>query len=432
MPEYTPPPGSGGGGGGGGSITLDEAYDNGNTITVTDSSTPVKLTGTSAPLLYLSGSAQPQANIVGTTTNTAQVRLTSNSINHDIEANSAGTLTIKGEKNLNLQVGVTSPGSGEGEVSIVPSDSKMVIIPDGKAGLSIGDAPPTFGGNSLSVGSSHVEASAGSLVVGTSCAAATNSLSVGDTNTAVAGSVCFGSRSENGGLYDTAPVIALANNNSVALTYSPNTVVIDSGDQTPETGLAPGSPSVEPIGGDAGSLSGVGNIYLDSGSVGSGNADYAEMFEWNDGNTNNADRRGFFVSLTNGNKIEVGNSDVIGVVSSRAVIVGDAAEISWHGRYERDEFGRIEYDVIDNQRVPRQNSSFDPKQRYKPRRARKEWGTIGLLGKLYVRSAQALTAGNKCSANSSGYAVSGNDYRILKVIRQPTPSLYGIIEILMK
>lgn len=422
MPEYTPPPGSGGGGGGGGSITLDEAYDNGNEITVTGSSTPVKISGTTAPLLLIEGNSS----------STAQVQLRSNSQKHFLEAESSGLLSVTGQKNLTLGVAVTSPGAGEGEVTIGPSDGKMVIIPDGKAGLSIGDAPPTFGGNSLSVGSSHVEASAGSLVVGTSCAAATNSLSVGDTNTAVAGSVCFGSRSENGGLYDTAPVIALANNNSVALTYSPNTVVIDSGSQNPETGAAPGSPSVEPIGSDAGTLSGIGNIYLDSGSVGTNNADYAEMFEWNDGNTNNADRRGFFVSLTNGNKIVVGNSDVIGVVSSRPVIIGDAAEISWTGRYERDEFGGILYDVIDNQKVPRQSSNFDPKQRYKPRRARKEWGTIGLLGKLYVRSAQALTAGNKCSANSSGYAVSGNDYRILRVIRQPTPSLYGIIEILMK
>ena len=149
--------------------------------------------------------------------------------------------------------------------------------------------------------------------------------------------MCFGEGSENGGLYDTAPVIALANNNSVALTYSPNTVVIDSGSQNPETGAAPGSPSVEPIGSDAGSLSGIGNIYLDSGTVGTNNADYAEMFEWNDGNTNNADRRGFFVSLTNGNKIVVGNSDVIGVVSSRPVIIGDAAEdfLDWSVRKRR-------------------------------------------------------------------------------------------------
>lgn len=421
MPEYTPPPGSGGGGGGG-SITLDEAYDNGNTISVdSGGTTPVTISGSTT-----------QVVIEGTTTSTARLELRSNSIKNFIDADSNGLLAVEGQNNLTLAVLTTTPGGGEGEVTISPSDGKAAIIPDGKAGLAIGDIPATFGGNSLAVGTSIIEASSASLAVGTECAASDNSLAVGNRNTAVQGSVCFGDRAENGGLYESAPVIALANNNSVALTYSPNTVVIDSGDQTPETGAAPGSPSVEPIGSDAGSLSGIGNIYLDSGSVGSGNADYAEMFEWDDGNTNNADRRGFFVSLTNGNKIEVGNSDVIGVVSSRAVIVGDAAEISWHGRYERDEFGRIEYDVIDNQRVPRQNSSFDPKQRYKPRRARKEWGTIGLLGKLYVRSAQALTAGNKCSANSSGYAVSGNDYRVLKVIRQPTPSLYGIIEILMK
>ena len=34
-----------------------------------------------------------------------------------------------------------------------------------------------------------------------------------------------------------------------------------------------------------------------------GGADYAEMFEWADGNSDNEDRRGFSVVLTGGNKI---------------------------------------------------------------------------------------------------------------------------------
>ena len=156
------------------------------------------------------------------------------------------------------------------------------------------------------------------------------------------------------------------------------------------------------------------------------------MFEWNDGNVNSADRRGLFVSLVNGNKLSVGGSNVIGVVSSSPVVIGDAAELSWHGKYERDEFGGIVYQTIDGMRRPKPSTSYIPTQTYTPRRMRKEWAPIGLVGKLHVRSAQALTAGNKCSANSSGYAVSGNDYHILRVIRQPTSTLYGIIEILMK
>ena len=81
------------------------------------------------------------------------------------------------------------------------------------------------------------------------------------------------------------------------------------------------------------------------------------MFEWNDGNVNSADRRGLFVSLVNGNKLSVGGSNVIGVVSSSPVVIGDAAELSWHGKYERDEFGGIVYQTIDGMRRPKPSSS---------------------------------------------------------------------------
>ena len=129
MPEYTPPPGSGGGGGGGGSITLDEAYDNGNEITVAGSTTPVKISGTTAPLLLIEGNS----------TSTAQVQLRSNSLKHFLEAEASGLLSLTGQKNMTLGVAVASPGAGEGEITISPSDGKAIIIPDGKAGLSIGD-----------------------------------------------------------------------------------------------------------------------------------------------------------------------------------------------------------------------------------------------------------------------------------------------------
>jgi hypothetical protein len=156
------------------------------------------------------------------------------------------------------------------------------------------------------------------------------------------------------------------------------------------------------------------------------------MFEWDDGNANSADRRGFFVSLVNGNKLEVGNSDVIGVISARPVVIGDAAELSWRGQYVTDEFGSPIYDMVDGHKVPRTNPNFDSTLRYTPRRGRKEWGIVGLVGKLYVRSAQVLSPGSRCTANSGGYAVAGNDYRVLQVIRQATSTQYGIVEILMK
>ena len=54
-----------------------------------------------------------------------------------------------------------------------------------------------------------------------------------------------------------------------------------------------------------------------AGSVSSGGADYAEYFEWEDGNINNDDRRGYFVTISN-EKIKIArtNDYILGVVSA--------------------------------------------------------------------------------------------------------------------
>jgi len=72
------------------------------------------------------------------------------------------------------------------------------------------------------------------------------------------------------------------------------------------------------------------------------NADYAEMFEWVDGNTSSEERRGMTVVL-DGDKIRLATDsdnkdDIIGVVSANPVIVGDSASMGWHGRYKKDAF----------------------------------------------------------------------------------------------
>jgi len=71
-----------------------------------------------------------------------------------------------------------------------------------------------------------------------------------------------------------------------------------------------------------------------------GGADYAEYFEWADGNPANEDRRGLFVTL-NKDKIEIApnTSDVIGVISGNPSVTGDSADLSWHKTTVRDEYG---------------------------------------------------------------------------------------------
>ena len=85
-----------------------------------------------------------------------------------------------------------------------------------------------------------------------------------------------------------------------------------------------------------------GNGRFDGGAD-IGNADYAEMFEWSDGNPNNEDRRGYSVVLV-GEKIRPATSsddpaDILGIISGNPGVLGDAAALNWNNRYLKDEFG---------------------------------------------------------------------------------------------
>lgn len=311
-----------------------------------------------------------------------------------------------------------------------------VGIPSG-GGLFIGDAPSgPHADGSLSIGANAAVAGNSAVIGVNNTISGATSLAVGVSNTvATTNSIALGVGATTVG-YAASPVIAMNDNSAAGGTFTVNTLVIDSGVQYGAG--SPGSGS-GPIGGGSSAaavlkagLTGRGNVYLDGGALYSGSADYAELFEWDDGNSNNTDRRGYFVSLVNGNKIEPGNSNIVGVTSSRPIILGDAAELGWHARYILDEFGSPEQELKDGKLMPKYNSAYNANEVYVPRRHRKEWQAVGLLGKLFVRTAQVLSAGSKCTSNSSGYAVSGSDYDILRVIRPATTTAYGIVEILMK
>jgi hypothetical protein len=186
-------------------------------------------------------------------------------------------------------------------------------------------------------------------------------------------------------------------------------------------------------------LRGDGNAYCD-GSWNGGGADYAEYFEWSDGNINNEDRVGYSVVL-DGNKIrkatsEDNTSNIIGVVSGNPFVVGDDAWSKWHEKYLKDDFGRYileEYTITEWQeeitenettktisksfetdKIPSDeiipenatvlthevngdilkrrilNPNFDETSEYITREDRKEWDTVGLLGKVRIRKAQPV------------------------------------------
>ena len=137
-------------------------------------------------------------------------------------------------------------------------------------------------------------------------------------------------------------------------------------------------------------LRGDGEAYADASWNASG-ADYAEFWEWADGNPDAEDRRGLSVVL-DGEKIRLASADddasqIIGVVSGNPCVVGDNAWNKWRGKYLRDDFGA--YDLTED--GDRQlNPDYDPDQEYIPRSDRKEWSAVGLMGKLRVRKGQPV------------------------------------------
>jgi hypothetical protein len=188
-------------------------------------------------------------------------------------------------------------------------------------------------------------------------------------------------------------------------------------------------------------LGGNGYGYAD-GTWGTGGADYAEFFEWSDGNPDNEDRRGISVVLES-EKIRpaVEGEDPFGVISCTPAVVGDAAWNKWNKKYLRDDYGayvfenyttteweaeeveeevtedtpatyktvqhsyesdKIPADItvpddatvsaVDREGTPFERRKLNPEWNesldYISREDRPEWDTVGLMGKLRIRVGQ--------------------------------------------
>jgi hypothetical protein len=177
-------------------------------------------------------------------------------------------------------------------------------------------------------------------------------------------------------------------------------------------------------------VTGAGDVSAD-GTYTTPAGDYAEYFEWADGNPNAEDRTGFSVSLV-GNQIRIAEpgDTAIGVVSVKPSMVGDAAELQWNQQYLKDAWGReilepyyyyewtddegkshskASYDNSDVE-IPNRavkvetdghgnplmtqklNPDYDPAIKYIPRSQRPEWSAVGLMGKLRMHKGQVVGA----------------------------------------
>ena len=160
-----------------------------------------------------------------------------------------------------------------------------------------------------------------------------------------------------------------------------------------------------------------GKIYARVGTSATG-ADYAELFEWDDGNPDDEDRTGMTVKLTTGGKIAIADTaeNVIGVVSVIYGFLGNDQWDEWVGKYVKDSLGRTvnedvkmvtwrdendkectfkitqvpnditipENAVYYTHQEPKINPAYDETKNYMGRSRRKEWSAIGLVGRLRI------------------------------------------------
>lgn len=190
-----------------------------------------------------------------------------------------------------------------------------------------------------------------------------------------------------------------------------------------------------------------GSVY-GAGAYNSTGADIAELYEWLDGNPDNEDRRGLFVTL-DGTKIKLAeptDTYVKGVISAAPALVGDSYSDTWHGMYLMDVFGvplkqtvhheagytevkktdpetgeetteqvllHDEYDAEEYILNP----DYDPEQEYIPREQRQEYDYVSSWGKLVI------VDDGTCEVN--GFATVGEGG---KATKSDTQTIYRVME----
>lgn len=199
-------------------------------------------------------------------------------------------------------------------------------------------------------------------------------------------------------------------------------------------------------------------VIYSKGAYNTSGADYAEYFEWLDGNPENEDRRGYFVTL-DGDKIRKATASddyILGIISGKPSVVGNSDPDGWHKAFRCDEFGEfimekipeirthIEIEEVEetyiNEKgieavriVPKEiekqetiwidnyvlDPNYNPNEPYITREERPEWVTVGMLGALKVRDDGTCKVNGYCQPTNDGIAtMSQTGYRVIKRITE--------------
>lgn len=179
-------------------------------------------------------------------------------------------------------------------------------------------------------------------------------------------------------------------------------------------------------------------------------ADYAELFEWADGNHESEDRRGYFVTVE-GKKIKKAQSGdyILGIISGNPSVIGNT-DMEWYGQFMRDEFGTfikenyketIKEHVIDEEgnvteeekevdvEFYKVNPDYDPDAPYTFRLDRPEWDAVGMVGVLPVRDDGTCEVGKFCKCADGGIATLATErwFDTYMVIERVTESIVSVI-----
>lgn len=175
-------------------------------------------------------------------------------------------------------------------------------------------------------------------------------------------------------------------------------------------------------------------VYLATSYQSSG-AGITELFEWLDGNPDNEDRVGHFVTLI-GEKIRYAEPEdgyVLGAVDPNPTVVGDNGE-TWHGMHKKDVFGR---NITERVFVPKEvdkdgnvlwedhyedveimGEDFDSSKPYVERWERQEYATISSKGKVVLIDDGTCQVDKFATVGPGGIATHSDDNVAVRVMKR--------------
>ena len=327
-----------------------------------------------------------------------------------------------------LAIGRTSTAIGAGALSGGTSCKAS-----GENSVSFGASCESTGTQSFSMGTGSVASGMRSFAFGSNChASATSSFAFG-SGLSASGEDAIAMGAHNMALAYQMVIGKFAKGGTAGSTYSStgDAFIIGNGTNSATS--------------NAFRVTYAGEVY-GTGAYSSTGADYAEYFEWTDGNPEGEDRRGRFVTL-DGEKIRLANAEdnyILGVISANPCVKGDVYADDWQGKYLTDVFGekltqtvhieaeygdqivvdpetgeeKVETVMIHDEYDAVQwilNPNYNSKQEYVSRESRKEWSPVGFMGKLVLVDDGTCEVNGYCKSGEEGVATkSDNGYRVME------------------